>query len=323
VIRIEDAIRSLPGVHSVSASLVRSEVSVSGDFNGLSEEKVMKIMNEALQLLGYVLTLTKKEKIIDWSEFQFAIPIAAAFLVVFVLLQKMGIVQLVSVTQIDYRAAFVIGLIASVSTCMAIVGGLVLSMSASFAKEGDRVRPQIYFHAGRIYSFAVLGGVIGSLGSAFQLGATATFTLGMIIAVVLLLLGINLLDVLPSVKRFQPTMPSVIGKRLLSVKNMNHSLTPLLVGGATFFLPCGFTQSMQIYALSTGSYWAGSLIMFAFALGTLPVLSLLSFSSLSIHSNKQSGVFFKTVGLITICFGLLNLLNALAGVGIIAPIFNL
>ena len=97
---------------------------------------------------------------------------------------------------------------------------------------------------------------------------------------------------------------------------------PIAIGAATFFLPCGFTQSMQLYTLTTGSFWTGSLTMLAFALGTLPVLAIISFSSLSIRKNTSSGIFFKTAGLIVIFFGLFNLINALASTGIIPPIFN-
>ena len=205
---------------------------------------------------------------------------------------------------------------------MAVVGGLVLSMSANFAKEGDKVRPQVLFHIGRLVSFFILGGVIGVLGSVFQLGSMGTFVLNLIIAVVLLILGINLLDIFPWVKKFQPTIPSFIGKRIHGLKNINHTFTPLLIGVATFFLPCGFTQSMQIYTLTTGSFVAGALIMGTFALGTFPVLALLSFSSLGIHKKAQSGVFFKTAGLVVIFFGIFNLINALVAAGIIPPLFS-
>jgi len=117
-------------------------------------------------------------------------------------------------------------------------------------------------------------------------------------------------------------MPRFIGKRVHGFKNIHHTLTPLLVGVATFFLPCGFTQSMQIYALTTGSFLTGALIMFTFALGTLPVLALLSFSSLGIHKKAQSGIFFKTAGLVVIFFGIFTLINALVGAGIIVPLFS-
>jgi sulfite exporter TauE/SafE len=205
---------------------------------------------------------------------------------------------------------------------MAVVGGLLLSMSATFAKEGDKVKPQLMFHGGRIISFFVLGGAIGAIGSAFTLNTSATFVLSMVIGIVMLILGINLLDVFPWAKRLQPSMPKFIGKRAHGISKYNHTLTPLLVGVLTFFLPCGFTQSMQLYTLTTGSFLKGAFTMLAFALGTLPVLSLISFSSFSIQNSSKAGIFFKTAGLIVILFALFNIINSLVVLGVIPPIFN-
>jgi sulfite exporter TauE/SafE len=190
------------------------------------------------------------------------------------------------------------------------------------AKEGDRVRPQIMFHVGRIVSFFILGGVIGAIGSAFTLNTSATFILGMIIGIVMLILGINLLDTFNWAKKLQPSMPKFIAKHAHGVSKFNHTLTPLLVGIATFFLPCGFTQSMQLYTLTTGSFLQGGLTMLAFALGTLPVLALISFSSFSIQKSSKAGIFFKTAGLIVIMFAIFNLINSLVVIGILPPIFN-
>ena len=117
-------------------------------------------------------------------------------------------------------------------------------------------------------------------------------------------------------------MPRFLSRHAMEVSKLNHTLTPLLVGVVTFFLPCGFTQSMQIYALSTGSFTTGALTMLAFALGTLPVLGLLSFSSFSIGKSPKAGIFFKTAGLIVILFALFNLINALVVINILPPIFN-
>ena len=205
---------------------------------------------------------------------------------------------------------------------MAVVGGLLLSMSATFAKGGDRVKPQLLFHTGRIVSFFILGGVIGSIGSAFTLNTTATFVLDIVIAIVMFILGINLLDVFPWAKKLQPSMPKFLGKYALGVSTMNHVLTPALVGIATFFLPCGFTQSMQLYTLSTGNFLTGGLTMLSFALGTLPILALISFSSFSIQNSSKAGIFFKTAGLIVILFALFNLINSLVVIGAISPVFN-
>lgn len=322
VVLTESELSEVPEVSRVKASLAHLAVEVTGEFGDKTTEHIARDLSNVLQPHGYTLTLEKQRHSARWSDFIYALPIAAGFIALFVILQKLGIVNLVTSSHVTYGTAFVIGLIASVSTCMAVVGGLVLSMSATFSKEGESIRPQILFHVGRLASFFILGGVIGALGSSFQLGASGAFVLSFTVALVLLILGINLLDIFPWARKMQPTLPSFVGKRVHGLKNMNHTLTPLAVGVATFFLPCGFTQSMQIYTLTTGGYLAGALIMSAFALGTLPVLSLLSFSSLGIHKKAQSGVFFKTAGLVVIFFGIFNLINALVSAGIIAPIFN-
>ncbi len=321
----ESELKQMPEVTKAKSSLASHSVEITGEFGDKPPEHIARDLSEILKPHGYTLSV---EKPLDklgagkWVDFVWAFPIALAFVALFIILQKLGIVNLITTSEVSYGTAFVVGLIASVSTCMAVVGGLVLSMSANFAKEGDKIKPQIVFHIGRLVSFFILGGLIGALGAVFQFSSTGTFILSLIVALVLLVLGINLLDVFPWAKRFQLTMPNSIGKRIHGLKDINHTLTPLLVGVATFFLPCGFTQSMQIYTLTTGSFWTGSLMMGAFALGTLPVLALLSFSSLGIHKKTQSGIFFKTAGLIVIFFAIFNIINALAAAGVIRPVFN-
>lgn len=321
-ILIESELGDLPEVSSTKASLKHHHVEITGNFGDRTVNQIADDLSVVLKPHGYTLSLERQRHSAKWRDFSIAIPIAGAFIALFIILQKLGIVNLVTGGDVTYGTAFVVGLIASVSTCMAVVGGLVLSMSATFAKEGDKIRPQMLFHVGRLISFFVFGGLIGLLGSAFALGATGTFVLSLLVAIILLVLGINLLDVFPWVKKLQPTLPKFIGKKVHGLKNMNHTLTPFLVGVATFFLPCGFTQSMQLYTLTTGSFWTGALTMSAFALGTLPVLALLSFSSLSIHTKARSSVFFKTAGIIVIFFGMFNLINSLVVIGFIPPIFN-
>lgn len=322
VILTESEIGELPNVTSVKSSLKSHSIEVEGDFGNKTPEQIAEELTVPLKSHGYTVSVERQQHITKWGDFKIAVPIALGFAVLFIVLQKMGLVNLVNAGNVTYGTAFVIGIIASLSTCMAVVGGLVLSMSATFAKEGDKIKPQLMFHGGRIISFFILGGIIGSIGSAFTLNTSATFVLSLIIGIVMLILGINLLDTFPWAKKLQPSMPKFLGKQAHGISKFNHTLTPLLVGVATFFLPCGFTQSMQLYTLTTGSFLKGGLTMLAFALGTLPVLALVSFSSFSIQNSSKSGIFFKTAGLVVIMFALFNLINSLVVVGLIPPIFN-
>lgn len=322
VLMTESELLDLPNINSVRASLRDHTVEVVGNFGEKTLEQIAAEITIPLRSHGYIVSVEKQIKEKKWSDFKIAVPIAFGLAILFILLQKLGIVNLVSAGNVTYGTAFFVGIIASLSTCMAVVGGLVLSMSATFAREGDRIRPQIYFHVGRLVSFFIFGGVIGSLGSVFTLNTSATFVLSFIVGIVMLILGINLLNIFHWSKRLSPSMPKFIARHAHGVSKLNHSLTPVLVGIATFFLPCGFTQSMQIYTLSSGSFFGGALTMFSFALGTLPVLALISFSSFSIKNSSKAGIFFKTAGLIVILFALFNLINSLVVIGLIPPVFN-
>jgi copper chaperone CopZ len=263
VILTENEIGSLPNISSVKSDLKTHSIEVEGDFGDKTMEQIAEELSIPVKSHGYRVYIEKQIQNIKWNDFKIAFPIAIGFIVVFIVLQKLGIVNLIGSGEVNYSTAFIIGIIASLSTCMAVVGGLVLSMSATFAKEGDKLKPQILFHFGRIVSFFVLGGVIGSIGSAFTLNSTSTFVLSLIVGIIMLILGINLLDTFHWAKKLQPSMPKFIAKHAHGVSKLNHTLTPLLVGIATFFLPCGFTQSMQIYTLTTGSFLNGGFTMLA------------------------------------------------------------
>ena len=318
---IEEIFTALPNVESTRVSLATHQVSVTGDFVG-SPEEIAEELTKLVQSHSYTISVEKNTHRAGWGDFTYATPIAAAIILAFLLLQKAGLTSLITSSNVSYGTAFVIGLIASVSSCLAIVGGLVLSLSASSAKEGGTWRSQALFHIGRLGGFFVLGGTVGLLGNSLHLGLTANVVLGGVVALVMLILGINLLDIFHFTKRLQLTLPARFSKHIVRGSRHDHYLAPLLVGIGTFFLPCGFTQSMQLYALSTGSFMQGALTMTVFALGTFPVLALLSFGTLNIAHKPWKGIFFKIAGIIVIALALLNLANALATAGIINPLFN-
>lgn len=319
---IEETFTALPNVERAQVSLAKQQVTVAGEFND-SPEKIAEELTESVHVRGYVISVEKKAYASRQGDFVYAIPIAVVVILGFLLLQKAGLVNLISGSSVSYGTAFIIGLIASVSSCLAIVGGLVLSLSASSAKEGGTWRTQTLFHISRLGGFFVLGGLVGLLGNSLHLGLTANVVLGGVVALVMLILGVNLLDVFHFTKRLQLTLPARFSRNIVNGKKHDHYLAPLLIGTGTFFLPCGFTQSMQLYALSTGSFMQGALTMTIFALGTLPVLALLSFGSLNIAHKPWKGIFFKTAGITVIALAIFNFANALATAGIINPLFNL
>jgi sulfite exporter TauE/SafE/copper chaperone CopZ len=324
VVLTETELQGVPEVTNAKASLKNNTVVVTGEFGNEATEIIMERLSKVLTAYGYSLAMEQEKKQTDWSDFKLALPIALGFAALFFLLQKLGLVNLINGNQVGYGTAFTIGIVASLSTCMAVVGGLILSLSTTLAAGGSsKTKPQLFFHISRLVSFFVLGGVIGAISASFHLTPLTTFILNMVIGIVMLILGLNLLDIFKWTQYLQPRLPKFISRKALTLKNINTSFAPALLGLATFFLPCGFTQSMQIYALSTGSFLRGALIMLFFALGTLPVLSLVSFSSFSLGEGAKKNIFFKSAGLIIIMFAIFNIINSLAALGLIEPVFNI
>ena len=154
---------------------------------------------------------------------------------------------------------------------MAVVGGLVLAISTkrnqnnpeqSFSKK---IIPHCRFNAGRLIGFSVLGGILGIIGQAISLSPLMMSVMMFIVGIVLLLLGIHLSKLFPKLSAISLPFTKIPNK-----KNATRWQSTFLSGAATFFLPCGFTFAMQRYAMSTGSFFSGALVMFLFALGTLP-----------------------------------------------------
>ncbi|EKD79419.1 MAG: heavy metal transport/detoxification protein [uncultured bacterium] len=172
---------------------------------------------------------------------------------------------------------FVVGLAAASSTCIAVVGGLVLSVSTAIrerhpdATPWQRFWPHLIFNLGRIVAYFGLGGVIGWLGQSLTPTPRLTGVLTTAIAVFMLLLAIDMLKLFPG-KKWVPRMPKQMSQWMYRLAESRKPWIPLVLGALTFFVPCGFTQAMQLYALSTGSFWNGAITMGIFALGTLPAL---------------------------------------------------
>ncbi len=319
-ILIEDILKEQDFIKNVYVNLKNEVVHLEANDEKTSEE-ILKILNEKLKPNGYKLLVEKtiEEKKSD-NVFWQALPIGMVFLVLFFMLQKSGILNLGIGGQTTPATSFIIGIIASLSSCLAIVGGLILSLSAKVAQDenGSTKKPFILFHLGRLFGFSLLGGILGLIGKAIGINFIFSAILGLVASLVMIMLGLNLVGVFT---KHKITLPTNIFSLFRKVEHATWA--PVVIGVGTFFLPCGFTLSMQVASLSSGSFMSGLLIMSAFALGTLPVLSLLSFGSASFSRGKHAPLFFKSAGVIVIGLGLFALLAGLAGLGIIKPLFNI
>jgi len=318
---IEDIVSEHDTVVSVTVSLKQETLTVETKTE-TEADSLIEALTPRLAEHGYSLHTTQPVRTRGTAhEWIAGGAIAVLGILGFILLERAGVASWIGTSEATLTTAFLVGLIASISTCLAVVGGLVLSVSATYAHEGKGLRPQALFHIGRISGFFILGGLLGALGEVVHMGIYASAALGLIASIVMVLLGIHLLDVVKGVHVF--TLPRGISEGGMQLAHRAGMFAPVLLGAVTFFLPCGFTQSMQIVALASGDMVVGALTMLMFALGTLPILALLSFGSVDLAKSKYRGTFFKAAGMLVILFGLFNIHNALVMFGIITPLIGL
>lgn len=226
-------------------------------------------------------------------------------------------------------AIFVVGLVAASSSCIALAGGLLLSVAAKFNEKFNhtsrvaRMRPVVLFVVGRVIGYGVLGGLLGVIGSVLAPSSAVTGVITIIAALYMLVMGLDMLGYAPAfLKRLVPRMPKIIAHRIMDKEDKTSMIAPFLFGAATFFLPCGFTQALQLYALSTGSFWAGAVALTAFALGTAPALLGLGFASSALHG-RAGKWFYQFSGALVIMLGLWNVQNGftVAGFPLSLPTF--
>jgi len=331
--RVVRSIEALPGVESAHASSARGRVEITWR-SALDDTVVAEAVGRAGYSVGRTPWLTHDRT--TWITAAVAVVVVTA---IAVLAQIAGWSRLSSGVG-DLRdgglaVVALLGLAAGVSTCMALTGGLVLAvMAANAVRMGreapdrvpttvQRLRPLLVFLAGRVVGFGVLGAVLGLVGARLHIPTQALAAMMLIVAAVLAILGIRLTELSPRVAGWTLSLPSSWGARLhlddRAERSYSDSRTALL-GAATFFLPCGFTQAAQVFALSTGSPAYAAAIMTAFALGTVPGLLVLG-GLPELLPPRARTTMLRGIGVLVLLFALVNATAGLrlAGVDVTRP----
>ncbi|NCN07907.1 hypothetical protein GW933_04485 [Candidatus Falkowbacteria bacterium] len=315
-ILIEDQLKNIHNVTSVKANQRTGEVALS--YHG-KEPSNEQISNEIINA-GYQMGKDSKLPLlsIDYRDYRDLL-IAVTILAVLIL-----IVSQLGIDKLDFGngntglfTALLVGLVAGVSTCMALVGGLVLGLSARYSEShpeatiSQKFVPHFYFNLGRIVGFGLLGGLVGLMGTAFRMSGNTLGVLTALVGGVMIFLGLKLIEIFPALRNKNISLPASVAKFLgINSHDKKYSIrNSITLGALTFFLPCGFTQAMQLYAVSTGNFMAGAMVMMLFALGTSP--GLLSVGGLaSVFKGRTARIFFMTSGLLVIILGVYNITNA-------------
>ena len=306
---IERELKKLPGVVKVHASAGANTVDVTmQDGKSISADECTKVLKQH----GYTFSASSTSaRPFTWDR---TILAAVAIGVIYYLFTSTGILNYApeEATGKGLIAVLLVGIVASFSSCTAVVSGFLVALSSKAAQSNaaqsfvTKMRPHFAFNIGRIVGFAGFGALVGAIGSQLALSSTMNGVLIVAIALLMIGIGVDLLNVLPAGLAIRP--PKFLSHRIHAIVESRSPFAPAILGALTFFLPCGFTQSMQLYALSTGSPMQAALIMTTFAIGTLPALIGFGAATSAFRGKALERLTFS-VGAFVVALGIANVGN--------------
>jgi sulfite exporter TauE/SafE/copper chaperone CopZ/plastocyanin domain-containing protein len=272
--KIENKLSNTEGIISVKVSYSNNSAYIVYDNDIITLNDITTV----IQKLDYTVLKNNEHKASKTKKsFGFLIMIVSLYWI----LQQFGILNLLAPSQLvdtnmSYGMLFIIGLLTSVH-CIAMCGGINLSQcipSNETSRENSNIlstlKPTFLYNLGRVISYTLVGFIVGGLGSVITFTNTVQGVLKLIAGIFMIIMGANMLDIFPWLRKLNPRMPSFIAKRISKKKSSSKS--PLIVGLLNGFMPCGPLQAMQIYALSTGNPFSGAFSMLLFSLGTVPLM---------------------------------------------------
>ncbi|HEY3426365.1 MAG TPA: sulfite exporter TauE/SafE family protein, partial [Negativicutes bacterium] len=216
--------------------------------------------------------------------------------------------------EVSYFLLLAIGFFTSLH-CIGMCGGILMSQSISTQAAGKSLAfwRSLSYNGGRVLGYTALGGIVGAIGSVISVSIGFMSGIAIFAGIFMILMGLNMAGF-------------GIVRRIMTISLPTHSLalkskTPFVVGLFNGLMPCGPLQTMQLYALGTGSALAGATAMFIFAIGTLPLM--LSFGAVTgIMSKDSTKRILKCSGVFIIILGIIMANRGLAIAGFQVPFSN-
>lgn len=308
---LERKLKKVRGVRSVDADFRKGTVSVHMESGAAAENALSHAIREAGYRTGSPDTEAPGRLWLDIGG-----SIAVLFGIV-MLLKYADPAALAPSTSglLTVGGIFMIGLVAGSSSCLATTGGLLLAVSSA-AEQSRRASwmPAMYFNIGRLVSYAFFGGIIGLIGRSLSLTPFATGIVTVAAAVLMIMIGLSQSGIAKGLAL--PAFPKRFTKGIAALADSEHPAAPALLGAGTFFLPCGFTQSLQLVALASGNFVHGSVIMVTFAFGTLPALAGISLLS-AYAGPRGSHLLMRFSGVLMLALAVTNLQSGAALLGLV------
>lgn len=215
-------------------------------------------------------------------------------------------------------SAIILGLVTGFH-CIGMCGPIALSLPLKKETNFSKVSSALLYNIGRAITYASMGLIFGFFGQSFAMAGFqkwVSLTMGilMILYVIFPAIFKNRFDIDKIAFKYTGKLRFKLGK--LFGKRTYSSL--FIIGLLNGFLPCGPVYAALAGAIATGGALSGSIFMFIFGLGTIPIMLSISLLGSKISLSKRK----KLSKLIPITIVLIGFLFVMRGLGLGIPFLS-
>jgi len=210
-------------------------------------------------------------------------------------------------------AALLTGLLGS-AHCLGMCAGIsgLFAVNAEIGSLRRQLPMAIAYNTGRILSYAILGAIVASFGSALvQSKPTLARPILLITGGVIVLIGLQVAfnwRFLSPIERmggvlWQKLAP--IARRFVPVTTIPRALGLGLLWG---WLPCGLVYSVLLIAATSAQPLTGAATMIAFGIGTMPAMVLTGIGAAQLSAFMRRRGARLGLGLLIVALGVLTIM---------------
>lgn len=301
---ISKALRNTKGIIKADVSYTKARVNILYDDRIIEVKKIIEVIEKS----GYSVIENRKD---IWKMQITSLIIIVILAYLFSNFFSHGMMTAVN-KSMSYGMIFVVGVTTSFH-CIGMCGGIMFSQTAIPSKliidnKLGSIVPAVLYNLGRVISYTLIGAIVGAAGSVITVKSSIKGSIFIVIGVLMVLMALQMMNIIPRLEKIPFRLPQCCS--LPQKVRRKYAARPLIIGLLTGLMPCGQLQSMQLYALSTGSATVGAVAMFIFSIGTVPLMLLLG--SLSTYASKRFKKYMVRISGITIAA--LSILLILKGV---------
>ena len=218
-----------------------------------------------------------------------------------------------------FLSALIFGLIGSFH-CIGMCGPIAFMLPVDRTSKVKQFFQILSYHLGRLFTYSLIGLLFGLLGRGFYFFGfqqQLSIIVGVLMILVILLpKTFQKYNFSKQLNKFVMKVKSALGKELKKKGND----TFFTIGFLNGFLPCGLVYMAVFGALTTTNALSGSLYMFIFGLGTIPLMTIIVYVG-----NFANGLLRKriqqAIPYVVVFIGVLFILRGLGlGIPYVSPL---